>query len=139
MPSPKSREAGFYYAHPQNKFWRLLSDVFNEKLPENNREKKNFLSKHNIALWDVIESCNIEGADDSSIKDVKPNNISLILNAASIKAIFTTGKKATYLYKKLCYPETGFEAIELPSSSPANCRVKYEDLLKEYQKIREFC
>lgn len=93
MPSPKSRENNFYYGHPQNRFWRVLSAIFGEKLPENNKERTALLLKHRIALWDVLESCEIKGAEDSSIKNPIPNDLSLILESCNIKAIFTTGKK----------------------------------------------
>ena len=93
MPSPKSRENNFYYGHPQNRFWRVLSAIFGEKLPENNKERTALLLKHRIALWDVLESCEIKGAEDSSIKNPIPNDLSLILESCHIKAIFTTGKK----------------------------------------------
>ncbi|MGL4338223.1 MAG: DNA-deoxyinosine glycosylase [Turicibacter sp.] len=136
MPSPKSRENGFYYGNPQNKFWRVMSDIFKEKLPVSNDEKKEFLLRHHIALWDVLKSCEINGADDNSIKDPVPNDLSLILNQSNIKTIFTTGKKAAQLYKKHCYPHTKIHAISLPSTSPANCRFyKYEDLVAAYQEI----
>lgn len=138
MPSPKSRENNFYYGHPQNRFWRVLSTVFDEKFPENNEERAVLLLKHRIALWDVLASCEIKGAEDSSIKKPVPNDLSIILEACNIKAIFTTGKKAFSLYQKLCEPETKIPAISLPSTSPANCRFTIEDLVEEYNVIKDF-
>lgn len=135
IPSPKSREYGFYYAHPQNKFWNILSDLFNVKIENDNNIKKEFLLKHNIALWDVISSCDIVGADDSSIKNVEVNDINLILDNSDVKKIFTTGKKAYNLYMKYCYPKTNIEAYYLPSSSSANANITYENLLNEYKII----
>ena len=129
MPSPKSR---------QNRFWRVLSAIFGEKLPENNKERTALLLKHRIALWDVLESCEIKGAEDSSIKNPIPNDLSLILESCNIKAIFTTGKKAFSLYEKLCEPNAKISAISLPSTSPANCRFTLERLVEEYSAIKDF-
>jgi len=138
MPSPKSRENGFYYSHPQNKFWRVISDVFSQELPVSNEEKKDLLLRNKIALWDVLQVCSIEGADDGSIRNPEPNDISQILKAAPIRAVFTTGSKATELYKKLCYPKTQFQSVYLPSTSPANCRhYTYESLVEAYQVIKK--
>ena len=135
IPSPKSREEQFYYAHPQNRFWTVLAEIFKEKLPSTIEEKKEFLKKYHIALWDVIYSCEIEKASDTSIKNVTPNNINLILEKCPIEKIFTVGKTATKLYKKYCYPNTKIESIYLPSTSPANCAIKMEQLIKEFEKI----
>ena len=125
MPSPKSREVGFYYGHPQNRFWKVLADIFNEESLTTIEEKITFLHRHQLALWDVLQSCEIQGADDASIKNPIPND-------------FTTGKKATDLYMKHCYPKTNIPAIGLPSSSPANRRISYEKLKEEYSKILEY-
>ncbi len=139
MPSPRSRETGFYYGNPQNRFWRVLSGVFSEELPEDNREKTEFLLRRRIALWDVLASCSIEGADDSSIKDPVPNDLGELLRNADIRAVFTTGKKAWHLYRKFIFPVTQIPAIYLPSTSPANCaRYAYEDLVREYEQIKSF-
>lgn len=137
MPSPKSRENNFYYGNPQNRFWKVLSAVFNEKLPENNKERAELLLKHRIALWDVLESCEIKGADDSSIKNPVPNDLSIILDTCNIKAIFTTGKKAFLLYQRLCEPKTKTPAVVLPSTSPANCRMSLESLIESYSEIKK--
>ncbi|NLM20193.1 MAG: DNA-deoxyinosine glycosylase [Peptococcaceae bacterium] len=138
MPSPKSREAGFYYAHPQNRFWRVLAEVLAEKPPVTIEEKKLMLRRHRIALWDVLKTCEIRGADDNSIRNPIVNDIQTILSQSAIQAVYTTGKKATSLYNKYCYPKTGMEAVYLPSTSPANCaRYSYEDLVKAYRIILE--
>ena len=131
IPSPKSREKGFYYAHPQNRFWPVLAAVFGEEIPRTTEERRAFALSHGIALWDVLASCTIRGADDQSIKDPVLNDLSMILTHANIRAIFTTGKKAAALYKKYCLPQTKREAIELPSTSPANCRYYTFDRLFE--------
>jgi len=139
IPSPKSREAGFYYSHPQNRLWKILGGLFQEATPETNEEKQAFLLRHRIAMWDVLESCEIKGAEDSSITAPKPNDINLILGSAEIRAIFTTGKKATDLYKKLCFPLTGQPSVYLPSTSPANCRNQtLETLTEEYRVILNY-
>lgn len=136
MPSPKSRENAFYYGHPQNCFWRILSAVFEETVPGTNSEKTVFLLWHHIALWDVLQSCDITGADDSSIRNPVPNDLRLILSQADIQAVFTTGKKAAQLYRKLILPETGMPAHELPSTSPANCaRTTFEGLKAAHMAI----
>lgn len=136
IPSPKSREHGFYYGHPQNRFWRIISDVLGEPLPNTIDEKKSLLLTHHIALWDVLASCDIAGAKDSSIKNAVANDFGEILSGTCIAAIFTTGMKATKLYQQLCYPKTNVPSTYLPSSSPANCgNFTYEELVSEYSKI----
>lgn len=138
MPSPKSRELGFYYSHPRNRFWPVLAEIFGEEVPKTPEEKENFCLRHKIALWDVLRECDIEGASDSSIKNAVPNDISIIVNSADIKAIFTTGTTAAKLYKKFIEPETKIPAIVLPSTSPANAKIKFEELVGEYKKILDF-
>ncbi len=139
MPSPKSREFGFYYSHPQNRLWKVLAGVFDTAVPGTAAEKEQFLISHGIAMWDVLKSCSIKGAGDSSITDAEPNEINRILEAADIRAIFTTGKKATDLYRKLCFPKTGRPSVYLPSTSPANCRnCTYETLAEAYRVILEY-
>jgi len=106
IPSVKSREIGFYYAHPKNKFWKILSIIYNVELPITIEEKINFLKNHHIALYDVLASCDINSSSDSSIKNPIPNKLNPIIKKTHIKTIFTTGKKAYNLYQKYCYPET---------------------------------
>ncbi len=120
FPSARSREAGFFYGHPQNRFWQVLSDIFNEPLPTSTDSKRIFLLSHRIALWDVIASCRIVGSADSSIRNVMPNDLSRILNHAPIQFIYTNGKTAKKDYDKYQLPQTGIEAVALPSTSPAN-------------------
>ena len=131
MPSKKSREAKFYYAHPQNRFWGILAKLFQESIVD----KRNFVLKHNIALWDVISACDIEASSDASIKNVIPNDLTKILNTSPIKAIFTNGKTAEKYYQKYIYPLTKISSICLPSTSPANCRIKEEQLIEEWSTI----
>lgn len=134
MPSPKSRETGFFYGHPQNRFWKVLALLFDEPTPETIEEKRDLCLRHHIALWDVVSSCDIEGASDASIKNAKPNDLAQILNAAPIQAVFTTGTKAGQLYKKLCEPVTSIPCTVLPSTSPANSRVSLSELCATYKQ-----
>lgn len=138
MPSPKSRQAGFYYAHPQNRFWRVMFALFGEEFSQDNAVRKQLCLNRGIALWDVLKSCEITNAADSSIKNVEVNDISLILGRADIRAVFTTGKTAARLYQRHCLPKTGFPAETLPSPSAANCAVSFERLLEHYRAIPPF-
>lgn len=139
IPSPKSREAMFYYSHPQNKFWKVMASILDDDVPINNEEKKNLMLKNNIALWDVLASCKIKGASDESIEEPVANDINYILHKADIKTIFTTGTKAYALYKKYCLKDTGVEAVKLPSTSSANCRFyNLEKLIIEYKIILKY-
>lgn len=138
MPSPKSRELGFYYSHPRNRFWPVLAEIFGEEIPKTPEEKTDFCLRHKIALWDVLKECDIEGASDSSIKNAVPNDMSIIFEKAPIKAVFTTGTTAAKLYKKFIEAETKIPAITLPSTSPANAKVKFEELVEEYKIVLEY-
>ena len=138
MPSPKSRELGFYYSHPRNRFWPVMANIFGEEIPKTPEDKKAFCLRHKIALWDVLRECDIEGASDSSIKNAVPNDISVILNRADIKAVFATGTTAAKLYKKFIEPKTGIPAVALPSTSPANAKISLDALAEEYRKILDY-
>ena len=129
FPSVKSREVEFFYGHPQNRFWKVISSVYNCPLPETIEEKKEFALKNKIALWDTIDSCDIMGSDDSSIKNAVPTDINLILSSADIKAVFCNGAVSHKLYMKLSYPKTGVSAIKLPSTSPANAAYSLDKLI----------
>lgn len=135
MPSPKSREAGFYYAHPQNRFWRVLAALWGEETPAGTQERLAFARRHHIDLWDVLRACSIEGADDGSIRQPEINDLRRVLDRADIRAIFTTGTKAAALYRRYCLPVTGRPAIPLPSTSPANCRATLDELTQAYRAI----
>lgn len=139
MPSPKSRETGFYYGHPQNRFWHVMAELLDEPFPASREERLALALRRHFALWDVLASCVIRGADDGSIREPEANDLSAVLSAAPIEAIFTTGTKAAALYRKLCLPKTGMEAIALPSTSAANCRFySYEQLVKAYAAVKEY-
>ena len=143
MPSPKSREVGFYYMHPQNRFWSVITEVFEEQLVCANSnpitERHNFLLRHNIAMWDVLASCQIEGAADSSIKNAVPNDFTQIFENSNIHHVFCTGKTAFTLWKKYCaalYEERFNLTVHcLPSTSPANAQWSKERLIEEYKII----
>ena len=132
FPSVKSREACFFYGHPQNRFWKVLASVFGENVPQTIEEKKAFLLRNRVALWDVIGSCDITGSSDASIKNVVPNDLSEILSKADIKAIFVNGKTAYQYYQKYTEPVTGRPAICLPSTSPANAAWSLERLQEQW-------
>lgn len=138
MPSVKSRELGFYYMHPQNRFWKTLAKVYDEDLPSSIDDKKDFLKRHKIALWDVIASCNIAGSSDSSISNVKVNNINKLLKETNVEKIFTLGRKAYNLYNKYLLSKTKKEALYLPSTSPLYCPKGIDEkLYNEYLKIKD--
>ena len=136
FPSVKSREIGFFYGHPQNRFWRVLAAVFEGGIPQTVEEKKRFLTAHHIALWDVIASCRIEGSADSSICDVVPNDIASLIAHHDIRAVFTNGKTAQALYDKHIRPTLGVPAICLPSTSPANAAWSAEKLTAAWNILR---
>ena len=134
IPSVKSREEGFYYMHPKNRFWKVLASVFGEEI----LDKKEFCLQHGIALWDTCASCEIHASSDASIKNIVPNDLEVIFQKAKIKQIFTTGKKAHDIYQKYLYPIYKIEDICLSSTSPANARKSLEDLTREYQIIKKY-
>ena len=136
FPSVKSREEGFFYGHPQNRFWKVTSKVFGEEIPGTVAEKKAFLLRNHIALWDVIGSCEIDGSSDSSIRNVTVNDISVILKTADIRAIYLNGKKADQYYRKYLFPDVKKEGICLPSTSPANAAWNQDRLAEAWQVIR---
>ncbi len=155
IPSPKSRQSGFFYMHPQNRFWSVMSGVFGEEFEFPNKalggdateptiaaaiaERRDFLLRHKLAMWDVLASCKIEGAADSSIRDTVPNDFTQIFDCAQISDVFCTGKTAYELWKKYCadkYEERYNLSVHLlPSTSPANASWKIEKLIEEYKII----
>ena len=137
FPSVKSREEMFFYGHPQNRFWKVLAGVFSERVPESIQEKRSFLLKHKIALWDVIASCDIEGSSDSSIKNVVPNNLNTILEQSNIEEIFVNGKTAYKYYNTYLRDTLKREAICLPSTSPANAAWNLEKLICAWSAVKK--
>ena len=135
FPSVSSREEGFFYGHPQNRFWKVTAKVFGEDIPITVTEKKAFLLRNHIALWDVIGSCEIEGSSDSSIRNVTVNDISVILDTADIKAVYLNGKKAEQYYNKYLLPAVKRTGICLPSTSPANAAWNLDKLTTAWKVI----
>ncbi len=137
FPSVKSREQQFFYGHPQNRFWRVIAAVTNDKVPETIQEKKELLLSHHIAVWDVIQSCDIIGSSDSSIRNVIPCDISRILKHASVKKIYGNGAKACELYDRYLLPDAKHPICRLPSTSPANAAWSFERLVGEWKVLCE--
>lgn len=135
FPSVKSRENEFFYAHPQNRFWKVLSAVFNSPMPQNTDEKKELVLKNKLALFDVIKQCEIKGSGDSTIKNVIPNDLKPIIESSNIKHIFLNGKTAEKYYKKYIAPIIDIEFTTLPSTSPANAAYSLDRLIEEWKKI----
>ncbi len=137
FPSVKSREQGFYYGHPRNRFWSILAALYGGEMPRSIAEKTAFLHRNKIALWDVIESCEITGSSDASIKNAVGNDLDVILSAAPIRAIFANGKTAEALYRRLLLPRFGREIAVLPSTSPANAAFSLDRLVEAWTILRE--
>ena len=135
LPSVKSRENNFYYGHKQNRFWKVLVTLLKEPVPGTIEEKKVMLLAHRIALWDVIQSCDIKGSSDSSIKNVQPTDIGMILEKTNVTQIYANGNKAGQLYKRYQFPVTGIEATVLPSTSPANAAWSLARLCEAWKTI----
>ena len=130
FPSVKSREQMFFYGHPRNRFWRVIAQVFEDEIPDSILDKKEFLTRHHIALWDVIEACDIKGSSDASIENAAANDLSKILAASDIRAIFVNGRTAEKYYIKFTEKETHRKAVCLPSTSPANAAWNMEKLVE---------
>lgn len=137
FPSVKSREQRFFYGHPQNRFWRVTAAVFDRPVPHTIEEKRAFLHENHIAVWDVIASCEITGSSDSSIKNVVPNDLRPVLDAADIKSIFVNGRAAQKYYIKYQEPVLGRKAVYLPSTSPANAALSQDRLIEHWKIIAE--
>ena len=151
FPSPRSRTAGFFYGHPQNRFWKVMANVLQWDgtgggqvpetgvfIPQTTEEKSLMLHRSHIAVWDTIASCEITGASDASITDVTPNDLSPILQAADIRQMFCNGTKSYDLYMKYIFPVTGIKPVKLPSTSPANAAWSVERLTEAWSMIRGY-
>ena len=136
LPSVKSRENAFYYGHPQNRFWDVLAALYGAETPNTIDGKTDLLLANQIALWDVVFSCDIRGSSDSSIRNVVPNNLQIVLRNSKVRTIFANGKKAAALYQKYQFADTGIEIITLPSTSPANAVWTFERLCEAWKIIR---
>lgn len=132
FPSVKSREDGFFYGHPQNRFWRMMAAILGEECPQDIPAKKALLLRHHIALWDVIASCEITGSSDASVKNAVPVDIAQVMQSAHIERVLCNGALAGKLYKQYLLSVTGIEAVVLPSSSPANAAWSLERLIQAW-------
>ena len=136
FPSVKSRQYGFYYSHKQNRFFLVLSAIFHEECLDTIEKRKAFLKRHKIALYDVIEECDITNSEDASIKNVVPIDIKSILDKyPNIKRIGVTGSKASSLFERHLKDKVNLPIIYLPSTSPANAKMKLDDLVISYSKL----
>lgn len=139
FPSVKSRENQFYYGHPQNRFWKIIAKLTESKeVPKTIEEKKAILLTNKIAIWDVIAGCEIKGSSDSSIRNVVPADLNIILNQCDIRKIYANGGTAKKLYDKYSKSQTGMEITALPSTSPANAAYSLERLMQSWGEIREY-
>ncbi len=134
IPSVKSRENSFYYGHPQNRFWKVTAAVLHSAVPQSIPKKTQMLLRHGIALWDVLQCCEIAGSDDNSIRDEVPNDIAALLHQCGAGMVFTNGKKAEALYRKHCFGKTNCESICLPSTSPANAAWSLPALTEKWSR-----
>lgn len=137
FPSVRSREQGFFYGHPRNRFWCVTAAVLGENEPKSIPEKRDMLLRHGIALWDVIASCEICGSADSTITDVVPNDLTVLFDTCKDLRVFTNGKTADAYYRKYQLPLYGREAVCLPSTSPANAAWNIEKLCKAWKRITD--
>lgn len=136
FPSVKSREAAFFYGHPQNRFWAVIAEIFGYEKPQTVEEKKKLVLENNLAMWDVIQSCEIEGSADSTISNVTANDLSIIIENSRVDRIFVNGKTAEKYYNKYTYPKTEIKAVCLPSTSPANAAWSIERLVDAWKIIK---
>ena len=137
FPSVKSREQNFFYGHPQNRFWKVIAALFDRPVPMTVPEKKELILSHGLALWDSIASCVITGSSDASIRDVRANDLRIILDSCPIERIYCNGRKSHEMYEKYILPELGREAVCLPSTSPANAQWSLEKLTAAWSVLKE--
>ena len=135
FPSVKSREQNFFYGHPQNRFWKVIPALFGQDPPQTIPEKKELILSRGLALWDSIASCVITGSSDASIREVRPNDLRIILDHAPIERIYCNGRKSHEMYEKYILPSLGRQAACLPSTSPANAAWSLEKLIAAWSVI----
>ena len=130
FPSPKSREQGFFYGHPQNRFWPLMASLTGEPVPDwaDIEAKKRIILDHGLAVWDTIGACDIRGASDASIRNVEPNDVAALIRRLGVQAVFCNGAASGRVYARYAQPMTGLPAAVLPSTSPANAAWSMEKL-----------
>ena len=138
FPSVKSRQQNFFYGHPQNRFWKVVAALTEEAVPATIEEKQQLLHSHGIALWDTIASCDIVGSSDSSIKNVVPNDLSLILQTANIQQIYTNGATSGKMFHRYQERTLEREAICLPSTSPANAAWSVDRLVETWSQMKMY-
>ena len=136
FPSVKSRELNFFYAHPQNRFWKVIASIYNSPLPTTNEEKTKLILDNNLALYDVIYSCEIQSGADSTIKNVTPSNLTKVIKNSKIDRVFVNGKTAEFYYKKYTEKALNIKAECLPSTSPANANFTLEKLIEKWKIIK---
>ncbi|MBQ8654578.1 MAG: DNA-deoxyinosine glycosylase [Clostridia bacterium] len=129
FPSVRSREEGFFYGHPRNRFWPMLAGIYGEDAPVTISDRQSLILRHNLALWDVIAFCRIEGSSDASVKDARPVELRIITDAAPIRRIICNGALAGKMYRRHLQTLTGLEPLILPSTSPANAAWSLERLI----------
>lgn len=137
FPSVISRAQAFFYAHPQNRFWKVLAAVFHESVPETVEEKKALLHAHHVALWDVIKSCEVQGSADSSITNVVPNDVPSLIRNTRVTRVILNGRTAEKYYKKFILPAVPLPYVCLPSTSPANAGTGMEKLIEAWSILKE--
>ncbi|WP_103599909.1 DNA-deoxyinosine glycosylase [Campylobacter concisus] len=141
FPSVISRKLGFYYANPQNRFWRVLAGILNTPLPEGTDEKINFLLTHRIAIYDAAISCEIKGSSDAKMTAVSPANLEPIFKTANITQVYANGGKAHEICEKYLKTQilnaTGKPPLKLPSTSSANANFSFERLVQEWTVVAE--
>ena len=137
FPSVRSREQNFFYGHPQNRFWKVIAALFDQPVPVTIPEKKELILSHGLALWDSIASCVITGSSDASIRDVRANDLRIIMNSCPIERIYCNGRKSHEMYEKHILPTLGREAFCLPSTSPANAQWSLEKLTAAWAVLKE--
>ena len=135
FPSVKSREQQFFYGHPQNRFWKVIAALYHQEVPSTIDQKKKLILENHLALWDSIASCIVTGSSDASIREVRANNLSVILDHSPIRKIFCNGKTSWQMYEKWIRPVTGREAVCLPSTSPANAQWSLDRLIDAWSVI----
>lgn len=137
FPSPASRAANFFYGHPQNRFWPMMAQLFDEPVPTTVQRKRDLVLRHHVALWDSLASCSIEGASDASIADAQPNDFSEILSTARIGGVFCNGSASARFYTRYCEAATGIPCVKMPSTSPANAAWNMKRLLGEWGAVKD--
>ena len=137
FPSVKSREQQFFYGHPQNRFWKVIAALYDQEPPKTIPEKRTLILSHGLALWDSIASCVITGSSDASIREVRANDLRIILDHSPIERIYCNGRKSHEMYEKYIRPVIGREAGCLPSTSPANAQWSLEKLVAAWAVLKD--